>query len=151
MACFYNTKLNFGVNLKSVQVTILGYVMQLTGQFQVEQWNETTDTEFANGSKLNHAKIQQKYSGDIEGTSQVHYHLHYSSEMSSVFNGFEYLTCQINGQSCNLVFKHNGQFKDGVASSNFEVIEADNAPELLGKTGSFEAAMGGQASYQIAE
>lgn len=123
--------------------------MQLTGQFQIEQWNETTDTSFEDGSKLNQAKIKQKYSGDIEGTSQVHYNLHYDSDVSSIFNGFEYIDCQINGNNCHLVLKHNGQFKDGVASSHFEVIKADGMHELVGKAGYFEAAMGGQASYKL--
>lgn len=123
--------------------------MQLTGQFQIEQWNETTEANYDNGSKLNHAKIQQKYTGSIEGTSQVNYHLHYDTDASSEFNGFEHLACNINGQKCNLVFQHKGQFKNGVASSNFEIIQAEGIPELKGKSGHFEAAMGDQASYRI--
>lgn len=125
--------------------------MQLTGQFQIEQWNETTDTAFDDGSKLNQAKIEQKYSGDIEGSSQVHYHLHYDNHSSSVFNGFEYITCKINNKSCQLTLKHNGQFKQGVASSQFEIIKANGMTELVGKKGYFEAAMGGQASYQLGD
>lgn len=125
--------------------------MQLTGQFKVEQWNETTDTSFDDGSKLNQAKIQQKYTGDIEGSSQVFYHLHYDNDVSSIFNGFEYIDCLIEGQSCQLVLKHKGQFKDGVASSHFEIIKAGGIADLVGKTGYFEAAMGGQASYRIGD
>jgi len=123
--------------------------MQLTGHFKIEQWNESTETDFKNGSKLNIASIKQSYSGDIEGTSTVHYHLYYKTEASAIFNGFEYLECNISGQACQLVLKHNGQFNNGVASSNFEVLEASEQIELVGKTGSFEAPMGGQASYQI--
>lgn len=123
--------------------------MQLTGHFKIEQWNESTEIQFDDGKKLNTANIKQSYSGDIEGTSQVHYHLHYDSAASSTFNGFEYLECQINERACLLIFKHNGQFKDGVASSHFEIIQAEALPELIGKKGYFEAAMGGEASYTI--
>lgn len=123
--------------------------MQLTGQFQIEQWDEATKTTYDTGSKLNQAEIKQKYSGDIEGSSQVHYHLYYDSDVSSIFNGFEHLECEINGQKCTLVFQHKGQFKEGVASSHFDIIQAEGMTELKGKSGYFEAAMGGQAIYRI--
>ena len=123
--------------------------MQLSGTFLVEQWNETTETTFSDGRKLNQANIKQKYTGDINGTSTVHYHMYYVDETNSEFNGFEYLTCTIKEQECHLVFKHNGKFVGGVASSNFEIIQADGISQLEGKLGSFKAVVGETAEYKI--
>lgn len=123
--------------------------MQLSGQFKVIQWQESTKTEFANGCKLNTADIEQSYTGDIVGSSKVSYQLHYDNESSSTFNGFEQLECEIQQAKVHLVLIHRGVFINGIASSQFEVLEARGMDELVGKTGSFEAAMGQDAQYQI--
>lgn len=128
--------------------------MQLSGQFKVIQWQESTKAEFDNGSKLNTADIEQSYTGDIVGSSKVSYQLHYDTESSSTFNGFEQLECEIQGAQTkrakvHLVLIHRGVFKNGIASSQFEILEARGMDELVGKTGSFEAAMGQDAHYQI--
>lgn len=128
--------------------------MQLSGQFKVIQWQESTKAEFDNGSKLNTADIEQSYTGDIVGSSKVSYQLHYDTESSSTFNGFEQLECEIQGADIqqakvHLVLIHRGVFKNGIASSQFEILEAKGMDDLVGKTGSFEAAMGQDAHYQI--
>ena len=133
--------------------------MQLSGQFKVIQWQESTKAEFDNGSKLNTADIEQSYTGDIVGSSKVSYQLHYDTQSSSTFNGFEQLECEVQGveiqgtqtkgAKVHLVLIHRGVFKNGIASSQFEILEARGMDELVGKTGSFEAAMGQDAHYQI--
>jgi len=51
--------------------------MQLTGIFQITDWQESTQKQFDNGTKLNTCNVSQTYSGDIVGSSKTIYQLKY--------------------------------------------------------------------------
>jgi len=121
--------------------------MQLTGIFQITDWQESTQKKFDNGKKLNIANINQTYSGDIVGSSKTIYQLDYQVSGDAYFNGFEYITCEINNLECELVLKHDGEFKNGIASSNFKIISSETNLDLEGKTGYFKSTTDGQAEY----
>ncbi len=123
--------------------------MQLSGTFQIVDWQESTQQSFDDDSKLNQAKVKQSYSGDFQGNSEVNYLMHYNKDGSAEFNGFEYFSGTIKGQPCTLVLKHNGRFENGVASSQFVISDAQGFDDLAGKTGQFKSTEGGQAQYQI--
>ena len=53
--------------------------MQLKGTFQITNWQETVIHSFDSGAKLSKALVSQSYSGDINGSSEVHYQLSYES------------------------------------------------------------------------
>jgi hypothetical protein len=48
----------------------------LTGQFQIKDWQETTQSEHK-GLKRNLANVELEYTGDIVGTSELQYLLSY--------------------------------------------------------------------------
>ncbi|MDC8829475.1 DUF3224 domain-containing protein [Alteromonas gilva] len=123
--------------------------MQLTGTFSITDWQETPQKTLPQGSKLNNAIVKQAYSGDIAGTSEVYYQLHYTDNNNAWFNGFEYLSGIINDQPCELVLDHNGQFSDGVASAKFRVISCEPLSALVGASGHFSASLNGQTTYTL--
>ncbi|MFT6269383.1 MAG: hypothetical protein ACJAVV_002208 [Alphaproteobacteria bacterium] len=123
--------------------------MKLQGTFQISDWQETTDQTFDQGSKLTSAKVKQTYSGDIEGTSEISYKMHYFVSSNAAFTGFEYIDAIIDSQPCRLTLKHNGKFENGQASSQFRVIECEPSHILTGAAGDFVAGDGGQAKYSV--
>lgn len=123
--------------------------MQLTGIFQIEDWTEEAVETKPDGIKLNTAKVKQSYSGDINGTSTVHYQLLYLPNGQAKFNGYEILEGQIDGQDSTLVLQHKGQFENGIASSQFEIVSSSPIKSLEGKFGEFKSKENKQAQYFI--
>lgn len=122
-------------------------LMQLKGTFQITDWQESVTTSFEQGAKLSKALVSQSYSGDIIGSSEVHYQLSYESTGNTCFNGFEFITGSLGDTPCQLTLKHDGTFEKGVAKSQFVIISSATHTELLGLRGSFISGEAGQASY----
>ena len=124
---------------------------QLTGTFQITNWQETPYTESDNGAKQSLAIISQQYSGDVQGTSELRYLMSYQPDGTAQFVGFETFSGTINGQTGTLVLQHQGQFVAGVASSTFGIIEGSGTGELamIKGEGSFTTAEHGQAQYTL--
>ncbi|AWB65256.1 hypothetical protein C2869_01805 [Saccharobesus litoralis] len=121
----------------------------LSGEFQITHWQETTEKTFSDGRKQTLAKVNQTYSGDIIGTSELLYQMHYSANGNAIFIGLETLTAQIQNKNTELVIKHCGTFKQGIASSDFEIIECLTQANLMGKKGQFTSTSEGKANYQL--
>tara|TARA_A200000159_G_scaffold157357_1_gene173352 strand:+ start:6878 stop:7240 length:363 start_codon:yes stop_codon:yes gene_type:complete len=119
--------------------------------FSITDWQETTEKTFEQGSKLNIAKVRQHYTGELTGTSEVFYHMHYDAAGNASFSGFEYIDGVIDNQACRLVISHTGSFQQGIASSHFTIIECDTTKALEGQTGYFTSGEGGKADYVIGE
>ncbi|MGB0893310.1 MAG: DUF3224 domain-containing protein [Parashewanella sp.] len=120
----------------------------LKGTFQITSWDENVLTEQADGCKLSQAKVTQKYTGAIEGESEVHYFMSYLASGNAEFVGFE--TIKRTDKAESILLRHVGEFVNGVASSHFVVIDEtkSNAGELEG-SGYFESGEQGCAEYQI--
>ncbi len=123
--------------------------MQMQGTFLIQDWQESIQKQFDDGSKLSRAEIKQNYSGQIDGHSEVYYLMNYNTDGDAFFCGFECISGTINDKECKLELKHDGQFKNGVASSKFVVVNATPLKSLIGKTGHFESTESGQADYSI--
>lgn len=123
--------------------------MELKGTFQITDWQETIEQAFEEGEKLSIALVQQAYSGDINGNSEIRYQLYYSKSGDAVFNGFETITSDKNNEQVLLIIKHNGKFENGTASSQFTIIDSKYDNNLVGKNGTFKSIEGGKAIYQI--
>jgi len=120
----------------------------LTGQFQIKDWQETTQSENA-GLKRSLANVKLEYTGDIVGTSELQYLLNYQADGNAEFVGFESIQACVNGISSILVLRHLGRFVAGVASSQFEVIQSSIEDKLIGSIGDFRSGENGQANYTI--
>lgn len=123
--------------------------MQLSGVFQITNWQETVLHSFDSGAKLSKALVSQNYSGDLTGSSEVHYQLNYESTGEASFNGFEFFRGNLGETPCQLTLKHNGTFEQGVAKSQFVIISSSTHAGLLGLEGNFISGEAGQASYFI--
>ncbi|WP_225918131.1 DUF3224 domain-containing protein [Neiella holothuriorum] len=123
----------------------------MEGVFQITGWDETPYLENTDGSKKSHAKITQSYTGAIVGNSDIQYLMSYQADGSAVFVGLETITGTIEGRSGTVTLQHNGQFINGVASSEFVIVASSGTDELaamLGQ-GSFISGEAGTANYQL--
>lgn len=120
----------------------------LTGQFQIKDWQETTQSEYKVG-KRSLANVKLEYTGHIAGASELQYLLSYQADGSADFVGFENLQASVNGTSGNLILRHIGRFVAGVASSQFEVIQSSITDKLIGLKGHFTSGENGQAQYTL--
>jgi hypothetical protein len=134
--------------------------MKLKGVFEINDWKETIDLERLAIGKVSSATIEQTYQGDLIGTSHVYYQMYYSPNGDAKFTGFEIFEGQLSNaineklglteSQINLVLKHDGQFKNGVASAKFKVIQSEQNESLQGLRGMFESTSGGNANFEIA-
>jgi len=123
--------------------------MIIEGKFHVTSWNEETIKEFKPESKINRAVVEQKYAGEIEGNSTIEYIMYYPDSTSSSFVGIECFEGEVNGKSGRLTFQHNGKFENGVASSQFIVINGTDELHGFSGKGSFKSISHGEAEYKI--
>jgi len=123
--------------------------MQLKGIFQITDWQESVEKSFDEGGKLTTATISQDYSGDIIGNSEIMYQIHYEPNGDATFIGFEFIVGNIAGKPCKLTIKHDGGFENGLAKSQFSILNSSTHKELVGVRGHFESTEGGQANFVI--
>ncbi|MCL1080139.1 DUF3224 domain-containing protein [Parashewanella spongiae] len=119
----------------------------LNGTFQVTSWDEKTLSSSDDGSKLAQATVTQTYQGEIEGDSEVHYFLSYFPSGSAEFVGYETITPSDN-KLAPILLRHTGEFINGVASSQFELLSSENEQAMAG-IGRFKSGDSGCAEYHI--
>lgn len=122
--------------------------MAITGQFQVKDWQESTTTELGNERKVTQAQVKQEYTGNLTGTSVVNYQMYYCKSTESRFNGIEVITGELEGEKVELILTHQGKFEAGVASSEFEVLDA-TTDKLIGQKGKFKSGAERMAEFTI--
>jgi len=127
--------------------------MSLKGKFSVQAWDENPQHELGNESKISRATVKQLYSGDVSGESTIEYTMYYPDQSTSTFIGFEYFTGTISDttgdKSGTLIFKHNGKFENGVATSQFKSLNGTADLEGLNCSGTFKTLNHGEAEYEF--
>ncbi|AZG74005.1 DUF3224 domain-containing protein [Shewanella livingstonensis] len=123
----------------------------LKGVFQITTWNESAYAEHMDSSKQTIAEITQTYSGDISGSAKTRYVMSYQKDGAAVFVGIEHLTISTPEIAGTIVLQHSGRYSQGIAQSQFSIIEGsgtDNLTEYIGH-GEFISTEKGQAEYII--
>lgn len=121
----------------------------ITGTFTIEDWQENTLHELTNDGKITSANVKQSYQGDLSGSSELSYQMHYHSDGNADFIGFEVINAEYGGKACELTLKHQGKFENGQAKSEFTLIQSTPETSWQGARGSFCSTHGGQAEYQL--
>ena len=122
--------------------------MAITGQFQVKDWQEQTSIQLDEERKVTQANVKQEYTGCLTGTSSVSYQMYYLSSRESCFSGIEVITGELEGEKVELILSHQGKFETGVASSEFEVLDA-TVDKFVGQKGRFKSGAEGKAEFTI--
>ena len=125
--------------------------MAISGVFTITGWDENILNERSEYIKQSHASITQTYEGDMAGQSDVEFLMSYQSAGLAQFVGFEHFVGVVEGRRGTISFKHDGVFKNGVASSEFTSVNGSATGELSGCiiSGKFVSDEGGKAHYTL--
>ncbi len=121
------------------------------GSFNITGWNEQPIHMDDGQPKMSAAHVSADYSGDMEGSAKVEYLMMYESESTASFVGMERFTGTLGGKQGSFVFQVVGTFENGVAAGTRTIAKGSGTNELSGISGngSFHAAMGGEATYEM--
>ena len=110
-----------------------------TGTFTVAGWDENTYEEFEGGGKL--TKVQAKFAleGEMTGEASWDAVMCYRTDGAVDFTGYQRMTGRIGSRAGSFVVRADGDFSDGVARTNWQVIEASSTGDLIGLRGSGES------------
>lgn len=111
---------------------------QISSQFKIEKWDETSFSQTKNGPELIRANVKQSYTGGIEGEGILEYLITTFDEDFSTFIGTERVVGKLDGRSGSFVLDHKGTHEEGVAKSSFRIVENSGTGELSGIRGEGE-------------
>lgn len=98
-------------------------------------WNEKPYHE-ADGQKSTEARIDIVMHGDIEAAGPCRFLMQYPTPEKCHYAGYLVLTGTLGGKSGSFIIHEAGTWKDGVASSRWEIVEGSGTGGLKGITGS---------------
>jgi len=113
-------------------------------------WDEKPYSEVA-GLKSTEAHIDIVMHGDLEATGPCRYLLQYPTAETCHYAGYLVLTGALGGRSGSFIVYEIGTWKNGVASSRWEIVENSGTGELKGVrgTGSYAAEHDKTVHYQL--
>lgn len=110
----------------------------LSGQFTIAKWEEQTLIERAELQMLNEADIEYTISGDLTGSLKGKYIMAYQNKDVASYCGVLIFEGEIDGKSGQFAIKETGQFEQGVAKTNWEILSGsgtNNLTTINGKGG----------------
>ena len=122
-----------------------------TGQYTITQWSEAPFKALTPPQKANMAEIKMEFDGDLVGHSETRYLMAYVNDDTAYFNGTQHFSGELNGQQGEFVILEQGEFKDGIATSQWQIVEGSGTGALKGIVGSghYRAGHGCSADYQL--
>ncbi len=114
--------------------------MQANGTFEYQGWDELTwdgqPSREIQGAKLTHARIRNRYSGDIEGEGVCELLMSYAEDGSAIYTGFERITGTLGGRSGSFVMQTQGGYVAGAeASADWSILPGSGTDQLRGLVG----------------
>src|ERR1700727_1887712 len=105
-----------------------------SGSFQLSSWNEDAyDNDPAH--KMTLARVEQKFSGDIEGDGAVRWLMAYRADGTARFVGMQKVDGSLAGRRGSFVLETAGDFDGQMARWTVTVIAGSGTDELTGLTG----------------
>lgn len=110
-----------------------------SGTFEFTAWDEKTwdgkNQRDVQGSKLTHARIINRFSGGIEGESELQYVMFYDEQGHAQYHGLEKISGTLDGKAGSFVLHTEGKFDGREAGGTWEVVAHSGTGDLKGLTG----------------
>ncbi|PCJ38665.1 MAG: hypothetical protein COA81_12520 [Alphaproteobacteria bacterium] len=104
-------------------------------KFKMDSWDEEVYFKADDNSKISKATVTKSYSGEIDGKGVLNYLMSYYADGSAYFVGIERVEGEVSGKTGTFIFSHEGTFKDGIATSEFQIVKGSATGNLIGLTG----------------
>ena len=101
--------------------------------FDVTGWDESPvdDTQ----PKITQTSVTKSFAGDLEGSSQMNYVMVYDDDGSAGLVALERIDATIGDRSGCILLRHVGQFADGAATADIEVLPEFGTGDFAGVSG----------------
>jgi hypothetical protein len=126
-------------------------MVKAKGTFDITSFNEDTYEDRGEGAKLTHAWGDQAFSGDIEGSGQVHWLMSYRPDKTDRYVGLQRVEGRIGGRAGSFIIEATGDFDGGASRGSWSVVPRSGTGELTGISGrgTFDAPGGPKATYEL--
>lgn len=118
---------------------------QMTSTATFTSWDETPG--FDDGAplpRLATAEVAFAYDGEVTGTSECRYVLHYGADGTGTAVGFETITGSRDGAEGTLTLRHECRFASDGVTTDLLVVAGTGAFEGVTGTGTFQVGHGGK-------
>lgn len=117
---------------------------EATGKFTVLSWDEDTYAELDSGGKLTRAHVTFGFTGDLEAQGEWDALMCYRDDGTASFTGYQRTDGILGDRSGSFVFRGDGTFEAGVATTSWQVVAGSASGGLRGLRGTGTAvAQGG--------
>ena len=106
----------------------------VTTTFGIEEWDEAPTWE-AHGRRITRARVVKRYEGALAGTGTMEYVMAYEDDGTACYVGLERVEGTLDGREGAFLMEDRGTFRDGVAASDFQIVEGSGTDELAGIEG----------------
>lgn len=122
-----------------------------SGTFKVSSMEEDTYQTLEGGGKLTHARGDQQFDGDIQGSGRVEWLMCYRSDGSARFIGHQLMKCSIGDRNGTFVIEADGEFSGTTSRGDWRIVPGTGTGDLAGidGDGGFEAEHGPNATYHL--
>jgi hypothetical protein len=110
----------------------------VTSKVEIKSWNEETAAEAEGDRKLTYARIACAYSGDLEGESTLVYTMSYDGSRA-IYLGYEHFSGRIGTRLGSFVLQHTGEWLEGTATTQLEVVPDSGTEQLKSLRGTGKA------------
>ena len=110
----------------------MGTTVQPT--FGIERWDEHPTWE-GDDRKITRATVVKRYRGPLEATGTMEYVMADAPDGAARYAGLERVEGTLEGRRGAFVFEDTGEFRDGVAASNFRIVDGSGTGDLAGISG----------------
>ena len=110
-----------------------------TGKFSVSSWDEDSYAELDGGGKLTKARVTFGFSGDLEAQGDWDALMCYTGDGTAAFTGYQRTVGTLGGRNGSFVLRADGTFENGVATTNWQVVDGSASGELSGLRGTGSA------------
>lgn len=121
------------------------------GGFEVTRWEETAVEEFGGGGKLTRARVEQTYTGDLQGRAVIDWLMAYRDDGSADFVGHQRVEGSLGGREGVFVLEVVGHFDGRVASGELTAVTGCGRGDIadLKGAGRFSAELGPTGTYEF--
>lgn len=109
------------------------------GSFSVQSWDESTYLDLGDNAKLTKATVAFALDGDLTAAATWDAIMCYRPDGTAVYTGLQRITGTLAGREGSFVLKADGEFADGEARSQWQIIEGSGTGALTGLTGTGSA------------
>jgi len=121
--------------------------MKANSVFQITDWNETPVDEST--PKVVRGTFYMTFTGELEGKAEMAQLKIYFDDSHAQMFGMTRFIGKLKDKEGSFVFKDDGEFKNGVVTTKWTIIEGSGTADLKGISGEINLVTEGKPKFDI--